>query len=177
MIGPKGILKGAIALHSNVMTDTGKHFAEMRGGVLSAISLLSVLWIERPFSREKGLSKQPQPRRGAGSRLRPAESFPKFALKRFFSKKKTSVRIRRPLPAGSGIPALRRVRNSYFIVPCFFSKSSIASSSKRDLVILLVCANSLNSGTNSLRNEEVNRVRFFRYGSGIKILLLQYYTI
>ena len=67
MIGPKGILKGAIALRSNVMTDTGKHFAEMRGGVLSAISLLSVLWIERPFSREKGLSKQPQPRRGAGA--------------------------------------------------------------------------------------------------------------
>ena len=48
MIGPKGILKGAIALRSNVMTDTGKHFAEMRGGVLSAISTLSVLWIERP---------------------------------------------------------------------------------------------------------------------------------
>ena len=83
MIGPKGILKGAIALRSNVMTDTGKHFAEMRGGVLSAISTLSVLWIERPFLRKKGLLNQPQPRRGAGSRLRLAESFPKFALKRF----------------------------------------------------------------------------------------------
>ena len=54
-------------MRSNVMTDTGKHFAEMRGGVLSAISTLSVLWIERPFSRKKGLSNQPQPRRGAGA--------------------------------------------------------------------------------------------------------------